>query len=266
MPTEPFFGLADPVSAATHLLGACLCAAALPALVRAAPPVAHARLAFTLFGATCMLLLATSGVYHALAHDTPARALFQRLDHAAIFLLIAGGYTPVHAWLFRGPWRWGVLTLVWGLAIAGLILKSIFFTALPEAVGIAAYLALGWLGLGTGYALWHHHGLRMIALPLIAGAAFSIGGLVGFAGRPNPLPGVVGAHELFHVAALVGVHALWRFMVERVARLDPIGRPFTPGEEPLATGDRAAQRTPGSARAGRAGRLASSSPRPGSTR
>lgn len=232
MPTEPFLGIADPISAVTHLAGAALAARALPGLLRRAPAAKHARLAFGVFGATCILLLATSGVYHILAHGSATRELFQRLDHAAIFLLIAGCYTPVHAWLFRGPLRWGVLSGIWGLAFAGLAFKTIFFAQVPEAAGIGAYLLLGWLGLGTAWFLWRHLGPRFIAMPLLGGLAFSVGGIVGAVGAPNPLPGIVGPHELFHIASLAGVYAFWRFMAEWIARVEPVGDPFAraPGE------------------------------------
>ena len=237
MPTDPFLGIADPISAATHMLGAVVAAMALPGLLRHAPAAVHARLAFAVFGLTCVLLLATSGIYHAMPHGTAARELFQRLDHAAIFLLIAGCYTPVHTWLFRGPLRWGVLAGVWTLAIAGLTVKSIFFAHVPESAGLAAYLLLGWLGLGTGWILWRHHGLWYIAVPLLGGLAFSVGGIVGAIGAPNPIPGIVGSHELFHLASLAGIFTFWRFMTHRVARIEPIGDPFAgrgPGDAPTA--------------------------------
>ena len=88
------------------------------------------------FAFSCVLLLSISGVYHLLSPGGSGRYVLHRLDHAAIFILIAGSFTPVHAILFRGPWRWGMLAGVWTMAITGLTLKTVYFTSIPEWFGL----------------------------------------------------------------------------------------------------------------------------------
>ena len=212
MTTEPLLGLADPVSSVTHMAGAIV------ALLAAGPLIARGRgriedvIALAVFAGSAVLLLAVSGVYHTLADGTHARDVLQRLDHAAIFVLIAGTFTPVHTIVFRGLARWGVLAAIWTIAIAAIALKTAFFTVIPEAVGLSFYLGLGWLGAGTGYALWRRFGTAFVRPALFGAFAYTIGALVGFSDWPNPVPGLIGSHELFHFASLAGVYWHWRFI------------------------------------------------------
>ncbi len=225
MPTEPLLGIADPFSTLTHGVGAVIALAMAGRLIARGSGRPGARLALAVFAASTILLLATSSIYHVFGHGTTVGAVFQRLDHAAIFVLIAGTFTPVHAILFRGPWRWGVLLAVWTAAVIAIPLKTVFFDALPESIGLSVYLGMGWLGAGTAWILWRHLGFDFIRPALAGGLAYTFGALAGVAGTPNPVPGVIGAHELFHCASLVGVWFFWRFMGE-VARTPPIGPPF----------------------------------------
>lgn len=225
MPTESLFGIADPVSTLTHGPGAVVALLMARRLIKCGRGRPGAQTALAVFAASCILLLATSGIYHVFGHGTAVGAVFQRLDHAAIFVLIAGTFTPVHAILFRGPWRWGVLLAVWTVTLIAIPLKTVFFDAMPESVGLSVYLGMGWLGAGTAWILWRHLGFDFIRPALAGGLAYTIGGLVGVAGTPNPIPGIVGSHEVFHFASLAGVWLFWRFMGE-VARTPPIGQPF----------------------------------------
>lgn len=225
MPTEPFLGIADPVSTLTHGLGAVLALIMAGRLIERGRGRRGARTALAVFAGSCILLLATSGIYHVFGHGTPVGTIFQRLDHAAIFVLIAGTFTPVHAILFRGPWRWGVLLAVWTVAVIAIPLKTIFFDALPESIGLSIYLGMGWLGAGTAWILWRHLGSRAVRPALAGGLAYTFGAFVGITGTPNPVPGIIGAHELFHCASLAGVWFFWRFM-GGIARAPVIDRPF----------------------------------------
>lgn len=225
MPTEPLPGIADPFSMLTHGLGAVVALAMAGRLVVRGRGRPGARTALAIFAGSAVLLLATSSIYHVFGHGTAVGTIFQRLDHAAIFVLIAGTFTPVHATLFRGPWRWAVLLAVWTAALIAIPLKTVFFDTLPESIGLSIYLGMGWLGAGTAWILWRHFGFGLIRPALAGGLAFTLGALVGIAGRPNPVPGIVGAHELFHCASLAGVWFFWRFM-GAIARTPTIGRPF----------------------------------------
>src|SRR4051812_43029660 len=146
----PIPGFSDPFSSLSHLTGALAFACLSVPLLRRGWGNAGRVLSLLVFAVACILLLTMSGVFHMLSPSSPGRYVLQRLDHAAIFLLIAGTFTPVHAILFTGPWRWGVLIAIWTIAITALTIKTVFFAALPEWAGLLMYLGFGWLGLVSG--------------------------------------------------------------------------------------------------------------------
>lgn len=219
-------GFSDPVSSLSHLAGAAVFAVLAVVLLRRGRGDTGRMVALSVFAFSCVLLLSFSGVYHLLVPGTDERAVLKRLDHAAIFVLIAGSFTPVHVILFKGAWRWGMLTVVWGAALAGLILKTVFFSSVPESLGLAMYLGLGWLGIFSGIALARRFGLRYIQ-PLLWGAvAYTVGAVAEFLRWPVLLAGVVGPHELFHLAVLAGISCHWAFILRIAA-----GEPARPGAE-----------------------------------
>lgn len=210
-------GFTDPFSSLSHLAGAVSCVLlSVPLLKRGlmGPDLDKGSRVFSLlvFAMSAVILLSMSGVYHLLGHEGRGRDVLQRLDHAAIFVLIAGTFTPVHAIMFRGPWRWGMLTFIWLFAALGVTLKTVFFTDTPQWLGMVLYLGMGWVGLLSMFALGRRFGARMV-LPLIAGGlVYSAGAAIEWA-EPAPLiAGVVRAHEVFHVAVLAGLALHWRFV------------------------------------------------------
>ncbi len=212
MQTVSFLGVADPVSSLTHLWGAVLFAVLAVRLLRR---VRHDAVRLAVLGLYCfsvVFLLLISGLYHLFPAGSASRTIFQRLDHAAIFLLIAGTFTPPHVLLFRGPWRWLPLTIIWIAAVAGMVLKSVFFQQLSSPWGTALYIALGWLGLAGGMRLVTLYGWSLVE-PLFWGAvAYTAGALVELERSLVVIPGILGAHELFHLAVLAGVGLHWRFV------------------------------------------------------
>jgi channel protein (hemolysin III family) len=220
-------GFADPVSSLTHLIGAAVFSLLTYFLVRRAwgYPVHVAVLSLFAFGS--VFLLSISGVYHLLPYEWTGRMVMQRLDHAAIFVLIAASFTPPHGILFRGFQAWLPIALMWLLAVTGITLKTIFFTSLPEWAGVMIYLGFGWIGIFSGVILWCRFGFCFI-VPLLAGAlAYTIGAILHMAHWPVIVPGVIGSHELFHVAVLMGVACHWYFMWQIAD-----WRPTTTQEEP----------------------------------
>jgi len=168
--------------------------------------------AIGIFVLSGVFLLSMSGVFHLLDVEGVGRAVLQRLDHAGIFALIAGTFTPAHVILFSGVWRWGFLIVIWSLAIAGITLKSVFFNQLAEWVGLMAYIGLGWLGILSAYMTHRLHGLAILK-PLLYGAlAYTVGATLEFFRIPVVVSGVIGPHELFHVAVLAGLAWHWIFI------------------------------------------------------
>lgn len=206
-------GFSDPFSSLTHLAGATLFATLTVALLHRGRGAWGRILALCVFAFSCVLLLSLSGAYHLLAPETAGREVLKRLDHAAIFGLIAGSFTPVHAILFRGAWRWGMLAGIWGAAIAGLTLKTVNFVATPEWAGLLMFLGLGWMGVISVVALARRYGLGFV-LPLIwGGLAYTAGAVAEFLRWPQLLPGIVGPHEIFHLAVLAGIAWHWAFIL-----------------------------------------------------
>ena len=132
-------------------------------------------IAATIYAATLLLLYTSSMLYHAVRAPR-AKAVFQRIDHAAIYLLIAGTYTPFTLITLRGPWGWTLFSIVWALAIIGVALKGTFGARLP-ALSTGVYLAMGWLIVVALRPLVTHVATRGI-LWLVAGGLLYTGGVV----------------------------------------------------------------------------------------
>jgi channel protein (hemolysin III family) len=208
----PIPGFSDPLSSLSHLAGAFVFAVLGGFLVARGRGDARRVISLVVFAVSCVLLLSLSGVYHLLTPQTAARGVLLRLDHAAIFVLIAGSFTPVHAILLRERWQRYLLAGIWAAAITGLVLKTVFFTTTPQWLGLLMYLGLGWLGVISTVALARRFGVRFI-LPLVWGAlAYTVGALVDFLGWPVVVAGIIGPHELFHLAVLAGISFHWTFI------------------------------------------------------
>jgi channel protein (hemolysin III family) len=167
------------------------------------------------FSFSVVFLFAMSGVYHLLEPGNAPRAVLQRLDHAAIWLLIAGTFTPIHTLLFRGLWRWGFLAAIWSVAITGLVLEVTFFRDIPEWLSLSFYLGLGWLGILSGYKFSRHYGFHGAKLMVFGGLAYSFGAVLEYLRVPILLPGIVGPHEIFHLFTIAGASFFWIFIYER---------------------------------------------------
>ncbi len=107
----------------------------------------------SIFGASMLLLYLVSTLYHALSQNR-AKKIFQVLDHSAIFLLIAGTYTPFTLGVLRGPWGWTLFGITWGLALVGVVLKAFGPMRYPR-FSTVLYLAMGWLAVIAVRHLWH---------------------------------------------------------------------------------------------------------------
>lgn len=205
-------GFSDPVSSLTHLLGAGVFAWLTPSLLSKGRGDPWRVVSLGVFSFSVVLLLAISGTYHLLTPGTAGRTVLLRLDHGAIFILIAGTFTPLHGILFRGVWRWGPLVVIWMLAAAGVTLKSVFFEDVAEWLGLLFYLGMGWFGVVGGLELWRRHGFRFVRPLVLGGLAYSAGAIFEFLNWPVVVAGVLGPHEMFHVFVLLGVALHWRFV------------------------------------------------------
>jgi hemolysin III len=183
-----------------------------------AAPHAHVVPA-AVFAASATLMLGTSALYHRVAWGRRARLWMRRADHAGIYLLIAGTYTPVGVISLDGMWRNTVLAIVWGGAALATISKFCWVRA-PKWLSAVIGVALGWVGVAAMPALAHREGMTPVILLAAGGLAYTAGAVVYALRRPDPSPGVFGYHELFHALTIVALACQYvavAFFVVRVA-------------------------------------------------
>ena len=129
--------------------------------------------------------------------------MLRKLDHSAIYLLIAGTYTPICIHYFTGFWRWGVLAIIWSMAIAGVVVK-VFVIRAPRWLTAVIYLVMGWLCLMGIRVMLATMPMSALIWLLLGGIFFSVGAIVYVTKRPNLYPGVFGFHELWHIFVILG--------------------------------------------------------------
>ena len=217
----PISGFSDPVSSMTHLAGAGVFAVLGVLLLRRGRGDTARVACLAVYAVSCVVLMSVSGVYHLLEPGGTGRLVMLRLDHAAIFVMIAGTFTPVHGILFHGRWRWEPIILLWTVTATAVTLKMVFFNDVPEIVGLLLYLCLGWVGVVTGFVLWFRYGWRFTRLLAWGGLAYSVGAVTDYLGWFTVIPGVVGPHEFFHLAVLAGALLQWKFVYSFAAGPPP---------------------------------------------
>ncbi len=172
----------------------------------------EAAIAAWVFGGSLSLLFGTSALYHRVTW-TPARRLrMQRLDHSAIFVLIAGGYTPIFLLVPSRAGGHGALWVVWFGAALG-VLKSLAWPSAPKWVMAVLCVVLGWTVAGQVIDRAPIVGSLAVAMLVVSGVIYSIGAAVYAVRRPDPFPKVFGYHEVFHALVIVASACLFAHVV-----------------------------------------------------
>ncbi len=172
-------------------------------------PELNLRLAVAVYVATTVLLFGVSASYHLGAGGARTNAFLKRLDHANIYLFIAGSYTPYAVALNDRQTGTTMLVLVWSIAVIGLIVRVLWWQA-PRWLVVGSYLALGWVSLFFLPTIWEQFGPAVVSLLALGGVLYSIGGVVYARQTPDPHPDWFGYHELFHaftIAAFLAQYA-----------------------------------------------------------
>ena len=156
------------------------------------------------FAGSVSTMLGASALYHRVTWGPRARLWMRRVDHAGIYLLIAGTYTPVGLLVLTGPLRTAVLGIVWTGAAAAIILKFCWVAA-PKWLAAVIGIVLGWVGIVAMPQLARHAGAAAAILLGAGGLAYTAGAIVYARRKPDPLPAVFGYHELFHALTIVAV-------------------------------------------------------------
>jgi len=156
------------------------------------------------FAVSVSVMLGTSSLYHRITWRPNRRLWMRRADHAAVFLLIAGTYTPVALIGLHGAWRTSVLAVVWAGAAIATITKMCWIRS-PKWLSAAIGIALGWVAVVALPQLARSEGFTALFLLATGGVAYTVGAVVYAVRRPNPLPRVFGYHELFHALTILAL-------------------------------------------------------------
>ena len=182
----------------THLLGFLFAVTGLAVLVTLAALQGNPWkiVSFSIYGTTLVLLYGCSTLYHSL--NGPAKRIFRSLDHYAIYLLIAGTYTPFALVTLRGDWGWSLFGAVWGLSVVGIVVETWSRTG-PRIVPVVLYVLMGWLAVVAMHPLLRALPAAGIFL-LFAGGVFYTGGIVFYALDKRLRHG----HGIWHLCVLAG--------------------------------------------------------------
>lgn len=166
-------------------------------------PTASTTITAAVFTASAVLLFGTSAIYHRGTWSPPVAAVLRRLDHASIFVLISGTYTPLAVILLPASTATVLLVVVWVGALGG-ILARVFWMHAPRWFYVPIYLALGWVAVWFLPAFYRSGGPAVLWLIMAGGLAYTLGALVYALKWPNPSPRWFGFHEIFHVGTVIG--------------------------------------------------------------
>ena len=164
----------------------------------------RARVAAAVFAISVVTMFGASALYHRPNWTPSRRAWLRRLDHAGIYCLIAGTYTPVGLLVLHGAWQIVVLAIVWSGSASAIFIRLFWITA-PKWVSAVVAILLGWVGVVALPEVVAGAGLACMLLILAGGIAYSVGAVVYALKRPDPFPTVFGYHEIFHLLIVVAV-------------------------------------------------------------
>ena len=181
---------------------------------------AAARISSAIFFASSLLLFGISALYHRINWSPKVKAIFKRIDHANIFVLIAGSYTPITVLALPHDKSVLLLWLVWGGAGLGILFR-VFWVGAPRWLYVPLYLVLGYAAL-IFIVDFFTANAAMMTLILVGGLCYSVGAAAYGFKRPNPIPGVFGFHEIFHSFTLIAFLCHWTGIL-LVAINPPVG-------------------------------------------
>lgn len=213
----------EPVNGLTHAAGAVLGAVALIVLVGSAAGADKAQhvLAFAIYGASLILLYSASALYHLLPVGERALTILRRIDHMMIYVLIAGTYTPICLIVLSGAGGMALLAAVWLIAVVGMFFSGLFLHA-PRWLSTSLYVAMGWMAIVVVVPLVQALTAEGLLWLCAGGLFYTVGAIVYAIKKPNPCPGTLGFHEIWHLFVLAGSACHFMMMLRCVL---PIAMP-----------------------------------------
>jgi hemolysin III len=213
--------LREPMNGFTHFIGIIFAVIATILLLDISlnPYKPYHLISFSVFGFGMILLYITSTLYHWLKLSEAGILKLRKADHIMIFIYIAATYTPVCIVALKGILGWGLLISVWFVALAGIIIK-IFWMSAPRWLSTFIYILMGWLAVGAIFPLINSLQTGAILWLLAGGLFYTIGAVIYALKKPDPFPGVLGFHEIFHLLVLLGTFSHFWMMYRYIAILD----------------------------------------------
>jgi len=176
-------------------------------------------ISFSVFGFGMILLYITSTLYHWLKLSEAGILKLRKADHIMIFIYIAATYTPVCIVALKGTLGWGLLISVWFVALVGVIIK-IFWMSAPRWLSTFIYILMGWLAVIVLYPLVNAIQIGALIWLSIGGLFYTIGAVIYALKKPDPYPGILGFHEIFHLFVLLGTFSHFWMIYKYIAILN----------------------------------------------
>lgn len=198
--------LREPVNGLTHLCGAIAALFGQIALLIVGWSGTAKIISLLIYGFSLIALFSASATYH-LAKAKPAvLQTLRKLDHSAIYLLIAGTYTPFCINAFTGFFRWGLLSIIWTIALTGILVK-LFYVRAPRWLNATVYVVMGWLCISAAGQMSAALPSSAIVWLIIGGVVYTLGAVIYATKIFNFVPGKFGFHEVWHIFVLLGALA-----------------------------------------------------------
>jgi hemolysin III len=198
--------LREPVNSLTHWAGAILALAGLVALLIVGWSTPAKIVSLLIYGLSLIAMFSASATYHMVRAKDKVLLILRKIDHSAIFLLIAGTYTPFCINAFDGFWKWGMLVIIWSLAAIGIIVK-IFYIKAPRWLNAGIYVVMGWLCVGASGQMLATLPVWVFVWLITGGVIYTLGAVVYSTKIFNFKPGVFGFHEVWHIFVLLAAAA-----------------------------------------------------------
>jgi hemolysin III len=198
--------LRQPVSGLTHLFGAASAVIGQAFLLTLSGNHFLEKISLMVYSASLFLMFFASSIYHMICSTPKVTGVLRKLDHAAIYLLIAGTYTPFCINAFHGFWRWGMLAIIWSLAMLGIGVK-VWMIQAPRWITAGVYIVMGWLVVFASREMLATLSPGTILWLLIGGVTYTVGAVIYITRRMDFIPDVFGFHEIWHIFVMLGAAA-----------------------------------------------------------
>ncbi len=198
--------LREPVNGLTHFFAAIAAFIGTIGLLVVGRDSAIKEATFITYGTSLVLLFSASATYHMARARERVIAILRQLDHSAIYLLIAGTYTPFCLLAFTGFWKWGLFAVIWSIAIIGIVVKLFLMNA-PRWLTAGTYIVMGWLCLGAAGQMFQVLPAGALIWLAAGGIIYTLGAIIYITRILDFAPGRFGFHEVWHIFVILGAIA-----------------------------------------------------------